>query len=266
MGSEPFIVVDGADAADDADAASGTEVVAAAAGDDEDWGDSTVRADRPPPHVVAAVSTSDAPLASVDPKDGPVAAPDTPLALEANKPSPLPMGVEEDRPVNDWDSPEDPDNPRNWSAAVKWRIALLVSFFTLVSPMSSSMVAPALSSVAVDINDYNESDLAIIMTIFVLAYAVGPFFLAPISEVYGRMIVLQGSLAFFLVFNLLCGFAQNKAQLIAYRFLGGLGGSGPIVIGGGVITDLFEAKERGLAMAVFSAVIVLGPTVGPIAA
>ncbi|KAJ1552697.1 hypothetical protein HK405_010341, partial [Cladochytrium tenue] len=184
-------------------------------------------------------------------------------ADDVNKPSS--SSIQEDQPVNDWVGPDDPGNPRNWKKSVKWRISVIVSLFTLVSPIATSMVAPALGTVAVDFHDYDETDLAIIMTIFVLAYAIGPFLLAPLSEIYGRNVIMQASNAFFCVFNLLCGFAVNREQLIAFRFFAGLGGSGPIVIGGGIITDLFEAKERGLAMAMFAAVVLLGPTLGPIA-
>ena len=34
----------------------------------------------------------------------------------------------------------------------------------------------------------------------------------------------------FLAWNLGCGFAQNKDQLIAFRFLSGLGGSAPLAV------------------------------------
>lgn len=48
----------------------------------------------------------------------------------------------------------------------------------------------------------------------VLAYAFGPLFLGPLSELYGRVPVLQLANLFFLVFNLVCGFAQTGTQLI----------------------------------------------------
>ncbi|KAJ1556406.1 hypothetical protein HK405_010112 [Cladochytrium tenue] len=176
------------------------------------------------------------------------------------------IATEEDNLVITWDGPDDVENPRNWNATLKWRTTIIVSLYTLVSPIASSMVAPALTSVAADINDFKVLDLDIIMTVFILAYAVGPFLLAPLSEIYGRVPVLQVSNAIFCVFNLLCGFAQNSGQLIAFRFLAGLGGSGPLVIGGGVLADVFHDTQRGLGMAIFTLVVVLGPCVGPIAA
>ncbi len=45
---------------------------------------------------------------------------------------------------------------------------------------------------------------------FVLAYAVGPLFLGPMSEIYGRVPVLQIANLFYLVFNIGCGVSQTK--------------------------------------------------------
>lgn len=65
--------------------------------------------------------------------------------------------------------------------------------------------------------------------------------------------------------NLGCGFAQNKSQLIAFRFLAGLGGSAPLSIGGGVLGDCWRPEERGQAVALYSLAPLLGPVVGPVA-
>ena len=34
----------------------------------------------------------------------------------------------------DWDSPDDPRKPRNWTSFAKWRTILIVSAFTFISP------------------------------------------------------------------------------------------------------------------------------------
>jgi multidrug resistance protein len=127
------------------------------------------------------------------------------------------------------------------------------------------MVAPALTTIAQDFNITNEVELSLTLSIFVLAYAIGPLFLGPLSELYGRAIILQLANAFYLFFNLGCGFAQTKGQMIAFRFLAGLGGSAPLAIGGGVLSDLFKPEERGRAISIYSLAPLLGPAVGPVA-
>jgi len=37
-------------------------------------------------------------------------------------------------------------------------------------------------------------------------------------------------MSWFLAWNLGCGFAQNRKQLIAFRFVAGLGGSAPLAV------------------------------------
>ncbi|KAF7596684.1 hypothetical protein BBP40_000607 [Aspergillus hancockii] len=53
--------------------------------------------------------------------------------------------------------------------------------------------------------------------------------------------------------------------MIAFRFLAGLGGSAPLAIGGGLLSDLFMPEERGKSIAIYSLAPLLGPAVGPIA-
>ncbi|EXJ95583.1 hypothetical protein A1O1_00705 [Capronia coronata CBS 617.96] len=164
-----------------------------------------------------------------------------------------------------WEGPEDPANPKNWIYRKKWAATLIVSAFTFISPVSSSMVAPALTKIGEDLNIPAGIERSLTLSIFVLAYAIGPLFLGPLSEIYGRVIVLQLSNLFFLAFNIGCGFAQTKGQLIAFRFLSGLGGSAPLALGGGVLSDCWRAEERGKSISIYSLAPLLGPAVGPLA-
>jgi MFS family permease len=127
------------------------------------------------------------------------------------------------------------------------------------------MVAPALNKIGQDLGVDSDIERSLMLSIFVLAYAIGPLFLGPLSEIYGRVIVLQLSNLFFLAFNIGCGFAQSKGQLIAFRFLSGLGGSAPLALGGGVLSDCWRAEERGKSISIYSLAPLLGPAVGPIA-
>lgn len=54
------------------------------------------------------------------------------------------------------------------------------------------------------------------------------------------------------------------ASLIVFRFLGGVGGSACLTIGGGIIADLFPLSQRGRANALFTVGPLLGPVIGPI--
>jgi MFS family permease len=93
------------------------------------------------------------------------------------------------------------------------------------------MVTPALPVIADDFEIPEGFMRQLVMTIFLLGYAQGPFVLAPLSEIYGRVTVLQYANLIYLVFNTACGFAQTKEQMLAFRFLSGIGGAAPQAVG-----------------------------------
>jgi len=66
------------------------------------------------------------------------------------------------------------------------------------------------------------------------------------------------------VFSVATVVAPNVQSLIIFRFLAGAFGSSYQTNAGGVIADMFEAGERGLALTIFAAAPVLGPVIAPI--
>lgn len=213
---------------------------------------------RPISHTVSRVSESeirDGFQNQRDPELGPA------LAEKVDTTAPNP----DDPNLVTWTGPDDPQNPKNWKYSKKWAAVFTVSLFTLISPISSSLVAPALGKIADELDITRDFEKNLTLSIFILAYAVGPLVWGPLSELYGRVIVLQLVNLIYLFFNLGCGLARTKSQLIAFRFLAGLGGSAPLAIGGGVLGDLFAAEDRGKALSIYSLAPLLGPAIGPIA-
>jgi multidrug resistance protein len=115
-----------------------------------------------------------------------------------------------------------------------------------------------------DLNNHDTMVSALSVSIFVLGYVIGPLFLSPLSEIYGRRPVLGCANVFFCVWQIGCALAPNITSLIIFRLLAGIGGSGCLTIGGGVIADLFHKEQRGLATSVYGAGPLLGPVIGPI--
>ena len=159
----------------------------------------------------------------------------SPADLEAQGGNKNGAVIEKDPNLVTWDGPDDPENPKNWSDKIKWKCTIGVSLFTFISPVSSSMVAPALAQLGHDLHMKSQFEEELALSIFILAYAIGPFFFGPCSEVYGRKRLLQASNLWYFVWNLACGFAQNETEFFVFRFLAGLGGSAPLAVGGGAI-------------------------------
>ncbi|KAG1741322.1 multidrug resistance protein 4 [Suillus lakei] len=158
----------------------------------------------------------------------------------------------------------DPVNPRNWSPAKKWTTTTILALYTFVTPLASSIMAPGLPDIAIKFNITDPTITALTLSIFLLSFAIGPLFAAPLSEVYGRLWVLHLANLFFLVFNLGCAFSRNTTSFMVFRFLAGFVGSTPIACGGGVISDLFSEHDRASAMALYFVGPLIGPVVGPV--
>ncbi|KAK0614965.1 MFS multidrug transporter [Bombardia bombarda] len=163
-----------------------------------------------------------------------------------------------------WDGPDDPSNPKNWTVCRKWTISLIVSGFAFLGPVSSSIAAPALDTIGQELRIAPGINLQLVLSIYLLTSALGPFVLAPCSEIWGRVPVLRIGNIMFIVFTTLCGFATSGPQITAFRFLAGVGGSASLGMGSGVLTDCWRSEERGRGIAIYQLAPVLGPAIGPI--
>lgn len=163
-----------------------------------------------------------------------------------------------------WDSQNDPANPRNFVESRKWLTLGLVGAITFLSPLASSIFAPGIPFVNADFHNSSQLLGSFAVSVYILGFAFGPLFLSPLSEIYGRYIVLNCSNAFFCAFTLGCALAPDLEGLIAMRFLAGVGGSACLTIGTGVIADMFVPAQRGKAVAIYSMGILFGPILGPL--
>lgn len=163
-----------------------------------------------------------------------------------------------------WDGPDDPQNPRNWSNSQRVFQTAIVALYSLILPMLSLILSPAMTDISVSLGITSVTIESLCVSIMVLAWAVGPLIIAPISELdrVGRQPVLNVLIWLVAIFNLCCAFAKTPAQLCVLRFLAGLGGCAPLNVGAGTLADLWTDSERQFAMAAYS----LGPTLGPVLA
>lgn len=157
-------------------------------------------------------------------------------------------------------------NSRAWPKAKRWSMTMCVAMITFLSPMVSSVAAPVAPVIGKDFHMTSSVSIVMIMSIYVLAYAIGPFIFSPLSEMYGRKIVFVSCNILFLAFNIGCGFSTSGPMITGFRFVTGLGGSAPLSVSGGIMSDIWTPDERARAMAIYSLGPLLGPAIGPIIA
>jgi multidrug resistance protein len=160
-------------------------------------------------------------------------------------------------------TPIDPSNPKDWPLSKKWIMTIILSSTGFNRIMVSTIIAPALPTIRQELHMSNiESVMA--MSVYLLATAFGPMVIGPLSEVYGRRPVLHATSIWFLIWNIVCGFAQTKGTLIAARLLAGFGASAIYALAGGVMGDIWRPEQRGRSLGLYSLIPLLGAAVGPI--
>ncbi|PNY27631.1 transporter [Tolypocladium capitatum] len=169
-----------------------------------------------------------------------------------------------DADVVDWDGPDDPANPLNWSFSKKTVAVGIVSAITFISPLASSILAPGIPHVMADFNSTNEELASFIVSVYLVGYCFGPLIIAPLSEIYGRAPLYHVCNVLFVIFSIACAVAPNLAALVVFRFFAGLAGSCPMAIGPASIADLVPRQKRGKVMAAYVFGPLLGPVLGPI--
>lgn len=161
--------------------------------------------------------------------------------------------------VVSWASDDDPECPMNWPSKSKLMSVTIVSTWTFLTPLASSMVAPGTLDILREFHSTDATLGSFVVSIFILGYAVGPLLIAPLSEIYGRMPVYHVCNVLFIIWTLACAFAPSLGALLAFRFFEGVAGVCAITIGGGTIADLIPAEKRGAFMSAYA----IGPLLGP---
>ncbi|KAI3321836.1 MFS general substrate transporter [Xylariaceae sp. AK1471] len=159
-----------------------------------------------------------------------------------------------------FNEPYDADNPKDWTNKRKWAVTDVLSATGFNRILVSTIMAPALSTIAKELN-MSATESALSLSIYLLATAFGPLFIGPLSEIYGRQVVLHASNIWFLIWNLACAFANTKELLIGSRFLAGFGASAIYALGGGVLGDIWRPEERGRSLGSY---LLIPGKIGPI--
>lgn len=184
---------------------------------------------------------------------------------DSDKKEPETTKTEVDPNIVDWDGPDDPQNPINWSEKLKWANVAVIASVTFLTPLASSMLAPAVPEVTKHFNSTNQELASFVVSVYILGYAFGPLTIAPLSELYGRVPVYHACNVLFIVFTVACAVSSNFNMLIGWRFLQGTFGSCPLTIGGGTISDMIVQEKRGGVIAIWALGPLMGPVIGPVA-
>jgi MFS family permease len=152
-------------------------------------------------------------------------------------------------------------SPMTWSPGRKAVLLALSCIATCLTAYSASAYSPPAKAIAADLGASHTVTLVGITT-FCLGFALAPMAVAPMSEVFGRYPVFVSFGSIFVLFQIVCALVKTIAGMLVTRFLVGLGSSIFSAVVGGVISDVWDRRERNTPMALFSGAVIFGTGAG----
>lgn len=107
------------------------------------------------------------------------------------------------------------------------------------------------------------TDVAWVITAYAIANVIVIPMTSWLSQQFGRKNYFAASIILFTVSSFLCGNADNIWELVAFRFVQGLGGGALLVTAQTIITESYPKAKRGMAQAIYGMGVIVGPTLGP---
>lgn len=134
----------------------------------------------------------------------------------------------------------------------------------MLSTLDNTIVATALPTISRDLGGI--SRLAWVVTAYLLAQVASMPLFGKLGDLYGRKRLVLVAIMLFVAGSVACGAAQTMDQLIAFRFVQGLGAGGIGPLSMAIVADIVPARQLGRWLgyqgALFAVSSVAGPLVG----
>ena len=144
----------------------------------------------------------------------------------------------------------------------KWIITVTVVLATVIELIDTSIVNVALPQMMGNLSATLD-EVAWVVTSYVVANVIVVPMTGFLSGIFGRRNYFAGSIVLFTVASFFCGHATNIWELVAFRFIQGIGGGALLSTSQAILVETFPPEELGLANGLFGLGVVVGPTLGP---
>jgi len=144
----------------------------------------------------------------------------------------------------------------------KTKYLSLLILMSVLGLMSTDIYLPSLPEVKMTFNSSN-SITQFTISIFLLGLAISQLIYGPLSEKYGRKIVLMIGMIIYLISTIICIFSPTIEFLIFARLFQGIGSAAGMTIGRTLVNDLFSKEESGKIFTTIFPFVGISPAIAP---
>jgi len=143
-------------------------------------------------------------------------------------------------------------------------VFLAIVLGMLLAALDQTIVATALPTIVADLGGAGHQSW--VVTSYLLASTIVTALAGRLGDLFGRKVVFQAAVTFFVAGSVLCGLSQSMAMLVGARALQGIGGGAITVTATALIGEVIPLRDRGRYQgalgAVFGVTTVIGPLLG----
>jgi DHA1 family bicyclomycin/chloramphenicol resistance-like MFS transporter len=141
---------------------------------------------------------------------------------------------------------------------------LLMSFLVALPSFAIDMSLPALTETGAALR-VAPAQAGLMMSLFMVGFAVAPLFYGPASDRYGRKPIVVFACMLFVIAGIGCALAQSLPTLLMWRVLQGAGAGASMTITLAIIRDLFEGQAARTKLSYVTVATMIVPMIAPTA-
>jgi DHA1 family bicyclomycin/chloramphenicol resistance-like MFS transporter len=141
---------------------------------------------------------------------------------------------------------------------------LLLGFLVALPSFGIDMSLPALTATGAALR-VAPARAGLMMSLFMLGFAVAPLFYGPASDRYGRKPVVLFACTLFIIAGIGCALARSLPTLLMWRVVQGAGAGASMTIALAIIRDLFEGQAARTKLSYVAIATMIVPMIAPTA-
>ncbi len=142
-------------------------------------------------------------------------------------------------------------------------LPLLLAMLSMLGPFAIDTYFPTFDAIAGEFH-VTLKDVQLTLSTYLGAFAVTSLFLGPLSDSFGRRVIVLSTLAIFAIASCAAIYVQNLEQLIIIRAIQGAVGSSGMVLGQAIVRDKYDGAMAQKTISTIVLIFGLAPAIAPI--
>lgn len=141
-------------------------------------------------------------------------------------------------------------------------IALLLALTVAIGPLALDTYLPAFPSMAVSLGT-TVHQISLSISVYVFTLAFGQLVAGPLSDRFGRLVIMLAGLGIFGLASLMITRAHNIEELLGLRMLQAFGGGWATVCVPAIVRDRLTGSEAARFFSLIGLIMIVAPAIAP---